>query len=263
MTSLHIHIGALLLAALLIPTGAPALQPGDELRVLTYNIKHGRGNDNVVDLERTAAVIRTQKPDIVGLQEVDDRAERSGRVAEAAHLGKLLELNHAFGRFMDYQGGAYGMAILSRFPIEATEDVRLPDGNEPRVALSVRVKLPDGQPLTVVNVHFDWVRDDGFRFAQAEALTKYLDALKTPYVLLGDFNDVPESRTLALFKSRAGEAVKPERDRFTYSSTEPSKEIDYIFFAPAPAWRAREVRVIDERVASDHRPVLAVLERVR
>ena len=190
MTNLHIHIGALLLAALLIP-GAPAIQPGADLRVLTYNIKHGRGNDNVVDLERTAAVIRTQKPDIVGLQEVDDRAERSGRVAEAAHLGKLLELKHAFGRFMDYQGGAYGMAILSRFPIEATEDVRLPDGNEPRVALSVRVKLPDGQPLTVVNVHFDWVRDDGFRFAQAEALTKYLDALKTPYVLLGDLTTCP------------------------------------------------------------------------
>ncbi len=261
--TLRANVSAFLLAALLLPAGAPARQPGDELRVLTYNIKHGRGNDNIVDLERTAAVIRTQKPDIVGLQEVDDRAERSGRVAEAAHLGKLLELNHAFGRFMDYQGGAYGMAILSRFPIEATQDVRLPDGNEPRVALSVRVKLPGGQPLTIVNVHFDWVGDDGFRFAQAEALTRYLDALTTAYVLLGDFNDVPESRTLALFKSRAGEAVKPAGDRFTFSSTEPSKEIDYIFFAPAAAWRAREVRVIDERVASDHRPVQAVLERVR
>jgi endonuclease/exonuclease/phosphatase family metal-dependent hydrolase len=155
------------------------------------------------------------------------------------------------------------MAILSRFPIEATEDVRLPEGNEPRVALSVRVRLPDNQPLTIVNVHFDWVRDDGFRFAQAEALTRYLDALKIPYILLGDFNDVPDSRTLALFKARTGEAVKPASDRFTFSSTEPSKEIDYIFFAPAAAWRAREVRVIDERVASDHRPVLAVLERMR
>lgn len=257
------HIGALLLAAFLLPAAAPALQPGDDLRVLTYNIKHGRGNDNEVNLERTATVIRTQKPDIVGLQEVDERAERSGRVAEAAHLGKLLELNPAFGRFMDYQGGAYGMAILSRFPIEATEEVRLPEGNEPRVALSVRVRLPDNQPLTIVNVHFDWVRDDGFRFAQAEALTKYLDGLKMPYILLGDFNDVPDSRTLALFKARTGEAVKPASDRFTFSSTEPSKEIDYIFFAPAAAWRAREVRVIDERVASDHRPVLAVLERVR
>ena len=94
----------------------------------------------------------------------------------------------------------------------------------------------------------------------ATALTRYLDALKTPYVLLGDFNDEPASRTLALFKSRAVEARKPDGDHFTFSSTEPTKEIDFIFTAPAAAWRAHEVRVISEPLASDHRPVLAVLE---
>ncbi|MBA3887153.1 MAG: hypothetical protein H0X67_15695 [Acidobacteria bacterium] len=80
--------------------------------------------------------------------------------------------------------------------------------------------------------------------------------------LLGDFNDLPESRTLALFRSRAGEAVKPEPGRFTFPADEPRREIEYVFFAPAAAWRARDVRVVDERVASDHRPVLAVLDRV-
>ena len=239
-----------------------ALQP-TELRVVTYNIKHGRGNDNVVDLERTANVVRPLKPDVVGLQEVDDRATRSGGVAQAERLGQLLGLQHAFGRFMDFQGGAYGMAILSRHPIVDTRPVQLPEGNEPRIALSVEVRLPDGGRLMIVNVHFDWVRDDGFRFAQAEALSRYLDALRTPYILLGDFNDLPESRTLKLFKARAGEARKPEGGRFTFPSTAPEREIDFIFFAPAPGWRAREVRVIDERVASDHRPVSAILERVR
>jgi endonuclease/exonuclease/phosphatase family metal-dependent hydrolase len=141
--------------------------------------------------------------------------------------------------------------------------VPLPEGNEPRVALSVDVRLPDDVPVTVVNVHFDWVKDDRFRFAQAETLAKYLDALEAPYILLGDFNDMPGSRTLALFTSRAGEAVKPEGDRLTFSATDPRREIDFIFFAPAAAWRARDVRVIDERVASDHRPVLAVLDRGR
>lgn len=237
------------------------MQQVDALRVVSYNIKHGRGNDNAVDLARTAAVIRAQRPDIVGLQEVDDRAERSGKVAQAEQLGASLGLHHAFGRFMDFQGGAYGMAILTRFPIERTEEVRLPEGNEPRIALSVRITLPDGSELTIVNVHFDWVRDDTFRYAQAEALTKYLDGLETPYILLGDFNDVPASRTLALFRERAAEAAKPENNRFTFSSTEPSREIDYIFFAPAAAWHAREVTVVDERLASDHRPVVAVLER--
>lgn len=252
---------AFFVAAVAVPPPAQVPVPADALRVMSYNIKHGRGNDNVIDLERTAAVIRAQQPDIVGLQEVDDRAERSGRVPQAESLGKTLGMQHAFGTFMDFQGGAYGMAILTRQPITATHAVPLPEGNEPRVALTVRTQLRDGSPLTIVNVHFDWVRDDAYRFAQAETLARYLDQLTTPYILLGDFNDVPESRTLALFKARAGEARKPVTDRFTFSATEPAREIDFIFFAPPAAWQTREVRVVDERVASDHRPVVAVLER--
>lgn len=232
----------------------------ETLRVVSYNIKHGRGNDNVVNLDRTSAVLRSLQPDIVGLQEVDDLVTRSGGVPQAQRLGESLGMQHAFGRFMDYQGGAYGMAILSRHPIVATQSVRLPDGNEPRVALAVEVQLSADRRVTIVNVHFDWVDDDSFRFAQAAALTKYLDGLKTPYVLLGDFNDEPGSRTLALFRQRAAEATKPATDRFTFSSTEPTKEIDFVFTAPAAGWRAREVRVITEPLVSDHRPVLAVLE---
>lgn len=234
-------------------------QPPTTIRVVSYNIKHGRGNDNTVDLMRTAHVLRALAPDIVGLQEVDRLAERSGKVDEARALGESLGLNHAFGRFMDFQGGAYGMGVLSRFPITLSREVRLPDGNEPRVALAVDVRLPDGRPLTIVNVHFDWVRDDGFRFAQAQKLTEFLDALKQPYILLGDFNDEPGSRTLGLFTARAAEAAKPRDNRLTFSSTDPVKEIDFIFMAPRDAWTAGEVRVIDEKMASDHRPLLGVL----
>jgi endonuclease/exonuclease/phosphatase family metal-dependent hydrolase len=248
------------IAALLVGAATIAGQPATDIRVVSYNIKHGRGNDDVVNLERTAAVLQRLRPDIVGLQEVDDRATRSGNVAEAERLGQMLGLHHAFGKFMDFQGGAYGMAILTRYPIVSSRSVELPEGNEPRIALAVEVRLPDQQPLTIVNVHFDWVRDDGFRFRQASTLTEYLDALKTPYVLLGDFNDVPESRTLALFKSRATEVAKPADNRLTFSSTEPTREIDFIFYAPASQFSVRDVRVIDEPVASDHRPVLAVLQ---
>jgi endonuclease/exonuclease/phosphatase family metal-dependent hydrolase len=234
-------------------------QASSTLRVVSYNIKHGRGNDDVVDLARTAGVLRALTPDIVGLQEVDRLAERSGKVDEARALGESLGLNHAFGRFMAFQGGEYGMGVLSRFPITLSREVKLPEGNEPRVALAVDVRLPDGRPLTIVNVHFDWVRDDGFRFAQAQKLTEFLDALAQPYILLGDFNDEPGSRTLGLFTTRAGEAAKPRDNRLTFSSTEPVKEIDFIFMAPRQAWTVGEVRVIDEKLASDHRPLLGVL----
>ena len=46
-----------------------------ELRVLTYNIQHGAGADGIVDLERQAEVIQRLKPDLVALQEVDDRTQ--------------------------------------------------------------------------------------------------------------------------------------------------------------------------------------------
>ena len=228
------------------------------LRIVSYNIRHGEGSDSKLDLERTAEVIKRLAPDIVGLQEVDDRVGRTGNVNQPDRLAQLTSMNAAFGSFMALQGGEYGLAILTKFPIKRSESIRLPRGNEPRVALAVEVQLPNGESLMVINVHFDWVDDDGYRFEQAKVVAEYLKTLKLPYVLLGDFNDVRESRTLALFTDLAKEAKKPDADRFTFSATKPQQEIDFIFMAPRDRWSVDEVRVIDEPVASDHRPVLAV-----
>lgn len=214
--------------------------------------------DGEVNLERTAAVLRPLAPDIVALQEVDHGVARSGGEDQAAVLGGLLGMEHAFGAFMDYQGGQYGMAILSRHPIVRVNPVRLPEGNEPRIALAVELELPGGIRVIVVNVHFDWVADDAFRYAQAAHLSGYLNALAVPYLLVGDFNDEPPSRTLGLFRTRAVEVAKPSRG-LTFPSDEPVKEIDYIFAGPAAAWTVGVAEVIGEREASDHRPVLGVL----
>ena len=255
----------LALAVALTACASTASQPSttsSTLRVVSYNIKHGRGNDDRVDLERTARVLRAQQPDIVALQEVDERVQRSGFVTQADSLGRLLGMHAAFGSFFDYQGGQYGMAILSRHPIASVNPIRLPDGNEPRIALMVKIAMPAGDTIAVVDVHFDWVTNDSFRFAQASKLAAVLDTTRLPYILLGDFNDEPGSRTLGLFTSRATEARKPRNAHFTFpSSPAPVQEIDFIFASPAAAWTAREVRVIDERLASDHRPVLAVFSR--
>lgn len=259
---LRTPLAVLLLAGCASAQPAASPQVGAPLvwRVVSYNIRHGEGADERLDLERTAAVLRRLDPDIVALQEVDERVERTGGVDQAARLGSLLGMRHAFGSFMDYQGGRYGLAILSRCEIRRVEPLRLTDGNEPRVALVVEVEDANGGPVTVIGVHFDWVGDDGFRFTQAGEVARFLDGLDGRWILLGDFNDQPGSRTLDLFHARAEEAAKPRDRRYTFPSDDPEREIDFIFTAPADAWRARSVEVVPETVASDHRPVVAVLE---
>jgi endonuclease/exonuclease/phosphatase family metal-dependent hydrolase len=254
---------SVLLAILSFALVKPSLTSGEDLadqpvRIVSYNIRHGEGSDSKLDLERTAEVITRLAPDIVGLQEVDDRVGRTKNVNQPQRLAELTGMNASFGSFMALQGGEYGLAVLSKFPIKSSRSIRLPRGNEPRVALAVEVQLPSGESLMVVNVHFDWVNDDGYRFEQAKVVAEYLKTLKLPYVLLGDFNDVRESRTLALFAEVAKEAKKPEGDRFTFSATRPHQEIDFVFLAPGDRWGVGEVRVIDEPVASDHRPVSVI-----
>ena len=251
---------AVVLLGLQTATGGTEL-PID-CRAMSYNIKHAHGMDGKVDLARIARVIAAQKPDFVALQEVDDRAERSGRVNQAAVLGKRLDMHAEFGSFMDFQGGRYGLAVLSRYPIVRVTQVELPKGEEMRIGLAVEVRMPNGDSVMLINIHFDWVGDDTARFSQATKLSRYLRGLKMPYILMGDFNDEPGSRTLKLFQEQAVEAKKPSQDRFTFSSTKPTKEIDFLFTAPKHSWSVREMRVIDEPLASDHRPIVADLRYV-
>lgn len=234
-----------------------------EVRVASYNIRHGAGTDNRLDLDRTAALLQNIQADVIGLQEVDCQCQRSEGVDQVTFLGEQLGMESAFGSFMDYQGGRYGMGMLSRYPILRTEEIRLPKGNEPRVALACEIQLPNQSKITAVNVHFDWVADDRLRFAQAQKLAEYLSELKTPYLLMGDFNDVRKSRTLELLSQNCLNLEKPEDDRLTFSSTEPAREIDFILASPAARWKQESCRVLDAPKTSDHRPVLAVVELLK
>lgn len=90
---------------------------------MTYNIRHGRGMDMVIDLERLADVIRKADADIVGLNEVDIETERSGGVDQAGRLGELLGMHVVYGPNIEYQGGLYGNALLCRYPVERCRNV--------------------------------------------------------------------------------------------------------------------------------------------
>jgi len=228
------------------------------LRILAYNIRHGAGNDEVVDLERIARTIRELDPDLVALQEVDNRTERTGGVNQAAELGRMVGMGSVFGPFMDYRGGQYGMAVLSDLPFDNPTNHLLPEGAEPRSSLAIHVQLPDGAgELIFAGVHF--YRTEAERMAQARRLLDVLEPESVPVILAGDFNSTPDSAVMALL----GETfVIPDKgeDRYTFPSDRPEREIDFVVFRPAHRFTVVESRVIDEPVASDHRPLLLVVE---
>ena len=251
----------LFLVALVAQGGSPAVAseaPRTSLRILAYNIHHGAGNDEKLDLQRIAHLIRSLDPDLVALQEVDNRTERTGRRDQAAELGRMTGMAWAFGSFMDYQGGEYGMAVLSALPFADSTNHRLPEGPEPRSSLAIRVQLPgDAGDLVFAGIHFYRTAEE--RMAQARRLLEVLEPEKGPVILAGDFNSTPDSEVMGFI----GETfVIPDKgdDHFTFRSDRPDREIDFIVARPAERFTVVESRVIDEPVASDHRPLLLVVE---
>ena len=87
------------------------------LRIMTYNIHVGVGMDKKLDLHRIADVINHEKPDLVGLQEVDRGVKRTEGKDEIAELAQMTRMDYAFAHNLDFQGGQYGVAILSRSAI--------------------------------------------------------------------------------------------------------------------------------------------------
>ncbi len=232
----------------------PSTLMGGPLKVMAYNIKHGAGLDGKVDLERIAKVIAAENPDVVTLQEVDIKCQRSGSVDQAAELGRLLKMEHRFGKFMDFQGGEYGLAVLSRLPIEKAQVHVLPTGAEPRCALEVVVKSPKWPgKFSVVSIHNDWTKEE-IRVRQVTALLKALDKRNGPVILAGDFNAKPESESLKLLKKASWKMLREGRKK-TFPSVKPTIEIDF-FFAKGFKPYAFEEKVIEGEEASDHCPIV-------
>ena len=240
--------------ALLLLLFASPMVLAEPLRVMCWNIHHGQGMDRKTDLGRIAKRISDGKADLVALQEVDKVCSRSGKVDQAAELGKLTGLTPVFGKAMDFGGGEYGLAVLSRLPVVSHRVHRLPGEGEPRIALQVTVRDGD-RTLSIVSVHLDH-QDEGRRAAQAKFLASSLEE-EANVILCGDFNDVPGSVALAAF----GDSWKTARKQapgFTYSSRQPVKEIDHALVKGLRV--VGKVVVIEDKVSSDHLPFALQIE---
>jgi endonuclease/exonuclease/phosphatase family metal-dependent hydrolase len=230
----------------------------DTLRILAYNTHHGEGLDSLLDLERIALVIWEADPDVVALQEVDQGVDRTGGRQQAAVYGELTGMEALFGEFMEYQGGLYGMGLLSGLPVQEWENHRLPPGAEPRSSLAVRVRARrTGRPVVVAGIHF--YRTEEERLAQAQTLMEVFSDEEAPVILVGDFNSTLGSAVMELLAREW--AIPPKVGApNTFPADGPRREIDFVLLRPADRFHVLEYRVLDEAVASDHRPVLMVVE---
>ena len=240
-----------------------AVRGKESLRVMTYNIHVGIGMDKRLDLRRIAEVINRERPDLVGLQEVDRGVARTQRVDQIAELARLTRMEYAFAHNLDYQGGQYGVAVLSRFPILARDHRRYANRREAerRGFLRVEVAVGGGRRVSFVTTHLDYQFRDG-RLFETEQLLSALEDTGGPFIIAGDFNDEPTGDAYKLMLTRFADAWGGGETKdagLTFPADKPVKRIDYIFHSRGDGIRSRRGRVVGTP-ASDHLPLVADLE---
>lgn len=232
--------------------------------VMSYNIHHGVGMDDQLNLHRIADVIRDSGAEIVALQEVDrfygDRSEYKDQAAELAALlgyyyayGANLDLGPEEGRVKNRQ---YGTAILSKHPILRYENKMLSSlEDEPRGVLHAVIDLRDVH-VDVYNTHLGL--DTTSRTVQVQKMMRLTASAQGPKLVMGDFNAEPDSPELQLLLHSGlfVNSFQGMRDAYTFPFSRPPEIIDYILTSPTVLHSNQRVIRSD---ASDHQPIAADL----
>lgn len=233
--------------------------------------------------DEIVAWLRLVEPDIVCLQEVcqhPDGRNQANWLAGAAGLGHHV----AYASGSEINGYGFGNAVLSRWPIDASQSQALPDSAAPedtnRVVVHARTN-----GLDVYSTHLAWRLDDGaIREQQVQVLTDWVGATSDPSeavppIVAGDFNAEPDSTEIRYMTGLAalgGRSVYfqdawrvaggsgpgntwDNRNEFAVADREPDRRIDYIFvgWRPLCGVGIADARLVCDRAltgvhASDH-----------
>lgn len=260
------------IAAIILAAGCgPIPRPAAPVRILVLNMHAGKNAGGASNLDGVSALVKSTGAEIVLLQEVDRGTNRSGRVDQIAVLQKNTKYDAAFSAsLLNYDGGEYGIAILSRggigyrstLPLRVMPaQTRAGGSHEPRVAQLILTNVR-GDNWSVLNTHIDPADPQ----ARAQEVAQILETIafqraeSIPFVVGGDFNSTPEDPVQQTLKSaglRDAWLECGQGDGFTYPADAPSKRIDYLFLTGDLHCAA--ARVIDTQI-SDHRPVLVTLK---
>lgn len=234
------------------------------IRVMTYNVHHCNPPEkpHVIDVNAIASVIKKQNADIVAVQEVDVNTARSGKINEAEQLARYAGYkSFFFAKAMDYDGGQYGILILSKYPLSDTKAYPLPvsaaNGGEQRMLATGKVTLPGGKTFRFGCTHLEAYNKTS-RVLQIKEICRIAEETSSPFIVAGDFNS-----------NEGGEVINMLDEHFTRSCTNcPSTfweggktgAIDFIAFRPKDVCTVLSHTVVQNKEASDHMPVVAELQ---
>ncbi|AWW32963.1 endonuclease [Echinicola strongylocentroti] len=234
----------------------PAQQLSDTLKIISYNLRFGER----ASMEEFAEYIKAQDADLVALQEVDiktfrERApQQNGKdfIGELAHMTGMFA---AFGKTIDYAGGYYGIGILSKYPMSATERILLPftdNGKEQRALLVANIELANDKTIAFASTHLDYTNTEE-RQLQVNLINEILLSKSIPVLIGGDFNARPAS--IEISEGMSSWSLLDNQE-----PTSPAKEakykIDYIFGYPKTSWKLLSAPT-QTSLLSDHLPVVA------
>ena len=258
----------LILATITLLAAGCATVPSSKpvsLRLVSYNLHHGEGMDRKLDLSRLAAIIRSQTPDWVALQEVENGTRRTKEVDQTAELAKLTGLDGSFAKAFDFGGGGFGNATLSRHPRRSTSVLPLPASGEPRCFTESLIEVPGlPDPVLFIATHLDWQHALG-RQTQMQAILDHVAQIPadTPVILAGDFNAESSEPSLSMLLSTPGSSEATAALGNTCPADLPKMKIDHIFVRPGQyTVKVINAAVIDEEIASDHRPIFCQIELI-
>jgi endonuclease/exonuclease/phosphatase family metal-dependent hydrolase len=237
------------------------------IRLMTYNVRCCRGLDGRVSPERIASIISHYSPDILALQEVDVNRARTGHINQPEKIAELTGMTSYFYPRLKRGAEQYGIAFLSRHPMELVKAGDLPaprPSEETTGAIWMRVAV-DGQTLNIFATHFKHNLEE--RKMQAEALMgpdwiNHAQKIKN-VALMGDFNSRWISAVYHSFEQNLVDAqLSPSLHKGAVKKTWPSflpfVRLDHIFLSREFTVNKIETpRDLNAKIASDHLPLIA------
>ena len=216
------------------------------LRILSFNIRNTMGMDGQRDLARTASVIRRQRPDVVAVQEVDSITGRSDGRYVLGDLAAEVLMYPTYAAAIDFDGGKYGIGILSREKPLRHYKVALPGREERRALLIVEFR-----DYLMACTHLSLTPAD--QLASLPIIRAEAAKAQKPFFIAGDWNANPDSETLSGIQQDF--QILSDTKGGSSPADEPAECIDYIAVYKPTADRIARLSASTDRdaAASDHR----------